>query len=100
MTFKAQAAADLPTFLNVDEFAETVTINGEAVACVIEGNGDTDGSNEGVIDVDTLLHARADAFYKRPTVGDRLTIDERKADVVGVNEEQGILELRLKWFDS
>ena len=100
MSFKDQAARDLLTFVNDEEFGDTVVINGEPVACVLEGNDDTAGGEMGVTDVDTLLHAKASDFYSVPTVGQRIKVDERMADVVGVTENLGALTLRLKWLDS
>jgi hypothetical protein len=100
VTFKEQATADLPTFLNVDEFADSVVIDGDTVACVLEGNGDTQGSDPGVTNVDTVIRARASDFYKVPVVGQRIVVDDRPADVVAVSEDQGMLELRIRWLDS
>ncbi len=104
MTFREQAAADLSTFLNVDEFGETVKNDGSPVVCVLEGAEDSDGRRDGVIDRDVLCHARASSFYKVPVVGQRLTFGEgaaaREYDVVGVDEDQGMVHLRLRWFDS
>jgi hypothetical protein len=100
VSFKDQAALDLLTFVNVNEFGDTVNIDGEPVACVLEGNDDTTGSDVGVTDVDTILHARASDFYKVPSVGQRISVDERLANVVGVAENQGAHTLRLKWQDS
>lgn len=100
MTFKEQATADLPTFLNVDEFADTADIDGVAVACVFDGEGDTVGSQDGIVNVDEVLYARAVDFETLPVVGQRLTIDDEQADVVAVSEDQGIVKIRLRWFDS
>lgn len=36
MTHKAQMAIDTQQFLNTDEFAETVSYNGDAIAAVVE----------------------------------------------------------------
>lgn len=100
MTFRAQATADLSTFTNVDEFGSSVEIDGVTVACVVEGNGDTPATQDGVIEQDTLIHVRASDLERVPKVGQRLTVDDEQAQVVGVNEEQGMLELRLRWLDS
>lgn len=100
MTFKDQAAADLPTFLNVDEFAESVDIDGSAVYCVLEGNGDTEAPQDGVIDQDTLLYCKVSAFTELPVVGQRLTIDDEQANVIAVDQDQGLLILRLRWYNS
>ncbi len=101
MTLAAQIAADVPVFLNTDEFARRIVLdNGEAVDCVVEGNGDTEGSPDILITQDVLLHAATSAFHDLPVVGQRLTLDDKQAQVIGVNEEQGVVELRLRWIDS
>lgn len=100
MTFKEQATADLSTFLNVDEFADRVDIDGTAVVCSIEGNGDTTGDQDGVTNVDIVLYARTADFYKPLVVGQRIRIDGRPANVIGDVEDQGLRTIRLQWFDS
>ena len=99
MTLREQVITDLPTFLNVDEFGEAVDIDGSEVICVLDGNGDTEASDEGVINQDTLLYCRA-ADIERPVVGQRLVIDEEPADVIAVDDHQDMLVIRLRWFDS
>jgi hypothetical protein len=100
MTFKEQATADLSTFLNVDEFADRVDIDGDLVVCSIEGNGDTVGDGDGITNVDTVLYVKTADFYKRLVVGQRINVDSRPANVIGVVEDQGILTIRLQWMDS
>lgn len=100
MTLRDQIATDLPVFLNVDEFADSIEIDGATVACVVEGNGDTPASSEGVTDQDVLIYARAADFEKIPVIGQRLTVGDAQAQVVGVSEDQGILILRTRWWDS
>ncbi len=105
MTFKEQAALDIPTFVNTDEFAVSIIIDGERIACVLEGQEDTEASATGVINRDILMHAPTASFAALPTVGTRIIVDDgatpvKQADIVGVNEEQGIVELRLRWWDS
>lgn len=106
MTFRAQATADLSTFTNVDEFGSSVEIDGVTVACVVEGNGDTPATQDGVIEQDTLIHVPlvdkngVPTFERVPKVGQELTIDDEKHVVVGVSEDQGMLDLRVRRYDS
>lgn len=100
MTFRAQATADLSTFLNVDEFGESVDIDGAQVDCVLEGNGDTAAPQDGVINRDTLLRARTADFAVVPRVGQRITVDGEQADVIAAADDQGLLTLQLRWLDS
>jgi hypothetical protein len=100
VTFKEQAAADLSTFLNVAEFGETIIIDGDAVACILDDQDDPGPGADGVTLYDAQLYVRAADFYKQPVIRQRLTVGDRQADVVGVNEDQGMLTLRLRWYDS
>lgn len=100
MTLREQFATDLPTFLNVDEFGESVDIDGSAVTCVLEGNGDTEAPQDGVINRDTLLRARASAFAVVPRVGQRITVAGEQADVIAADDDMGIVTLQLRWLDS
>ncbi len=102
MTFKEQATADLSTFLNVDEFADRVDIDGDQVVCSIEGNGDTVGDQDGVTNVDTVIYVKTADFYedKHPVVGQRVKVNGRPANVIGVVDDQGILAIRLQWMAS
>lgn len=100
MGFKEQAALDLPVFVNTSEFADLVDIDGEKVACSIEGNGDTVGDGDGITNVDTVLYVRTADFYKTLVVGQRINVDERLANVIGVVDDMGLLTIRLQWMDS
>jgi hypothetical protein len=100
VTFATQVIADLSTFLNVDEFGESVDLDGQPVTCVFDGNGDTESSHEGVTDVDTIAYVRMTDIEARPVVGQRLTLGDDQADVVGVDEQNGLYVLRLRWYDS
>jgi hypothetical protein len=100
MTFREQVAEDLSTFLNVDEFADSVDIDGVTVACVMDGNGDTEAPQDGVINQDTLLYLRASDLDPAPVVGQRITIDGKPSDVIAVDEDREMLIVRVRWFDS
>jgi hypothetical protein len=101
VTFKAQAIADLSTFLNVDEFADSVVFDGIGrVACVFDGEGDTQASREGVINQDLVLHVRVSDFPSAPFVGQRVVIQDKPADVIAVDEQHGMYVVRTRWFDS
>jgi len=104
VTFRTQATADLSTFVNVDEFGVSVDIDGNTVVCVLEDE-ENPSSGDGVTSRESNLYARASQFFKYPEVGNRITITEaekepRQANVVRVAEEQELLILRLRWFES
>jgi len=99
MDFKAQAIADLPTFVNVSEFGDTLEIDGASVACVLV-NDETTDDRDGVSLLESTLYVHASDFDPPPVIRQRLTIGDRQANVLRVDEEQGILVIRLQWFDS
>jgi hypothetical protein len=98
MTFKDAATADLPTFLNVDEFANAVEIDGVPVACILDET-ETTHAADGVTVRETTLHARA-ADLPEPVVDQRMQIGDRLANVTNVDEQQGMRVIRLRWWDS
>ncbi len=100
MTLREQVTADLSAFLNADEFGEVVDIDGSAVTCVFDPVVETPASQEGVLNQDRTISARASDFAEQPVVGQRLTIAGEQANVVAVDEQQGMLVIRLRWFNS
>jgi hypothetical protein len=99
MSFRDQAIADLPTFLNVDEFGDTVDIDGVAMACVLV-NDEVPTNMDGVTTLESTLYVRAADFIEAPVVRQRMTIGSRQANVIRVDEEQAMLVIRLSWYDS
>lgn len=102
LTFKDQAAADLPTFLNVAEFADTIDIDGVGTVAGVLMNDEAPGAadDDGVSQLEQTLYARASDFLDKPVVRQRLVLDGRQANVTRVDEEQGVYVIRLRWFDS
>lgn len=100
MTLKAQLLADLPTFLDVGEFAEARSIDGGgAVPCVLDEEKGT-YTAEGVYLVASTLYVKTASLSAVPVVGQRMTIDGRPGDVVSVTEDDGLLTIRLRWYES
>lgn len=99
MSFRDQAIADLPTFVNVDEFGDTREVNGVTMACVLV-NDEAPTGMDGVTVLESTLYARASDFLSPPAVRERMSIDARLANVIRVDEEQGMLVIRLQWFNS
>lgn len=96
-TFKNQAAKDIATFVNTDEFADLHTVDGKQIRAVI--TEDTDNPHpldyaEGVSLVRKLAHFDAAefdiAFGGIPRKGVRLTLDgvtytvDKSSDDVGI----------------
>jgi hypothetical protein len=101
MDLRTQVVADLPTFVNVGEFANVVDIDGVSMSCVLV-NDEAPSSGEGVTVLESTLYARASDFYVSapPVVRQRITVDGRQANITRVDEEQGMLVIRLQWFNS
>ncbi len=100
MDLRDQVTSDLPTFLNVAEFADTVTIDGEEVACVLVKD-ETTQSAEGVTALESTLYVRQSDLFTPPEVRERVQInDDRQANVLRVDNEQGMWVVRLQWFNS
>jgi hypothetical protein len=101
VTFKAQAIADLPTFINTSEFGDVVDIDGDQVACVLDDD-EVPGpaGQDGVSLQEATLYIRTSDQYTQPVVRQRLTVNDKQWTVTAVNEEQGMLVVRLQWFDS
>lgn len=99
MSFRDQAIADLPAFLNVGEFGDTLVVDGVTMACVLVNDEAPDGE-DGVSVIESILYAAASSFTIEPAVRQRMTIGSRMANVVRVDEEQGMLAIRLRWYNS
>lgn len=106
MSFKDAAIADLPTFLSTSEFGDVIDLDGDQVACVLV-NDEAPGpsGDDGISLLESTLYIRASDEYKQPVVRQRVTItpaggDARQANIIRVDEEQGMLVIRLQWFNS
>lgn len=102
-SFKEQVADDLGVFINVDEFAETHTVNGAAVQAVLEGLTTKEyvqrtGRNayfEGIGARMVILHIRKTDI---PPVahGNIIDLDSEMYSIVDVTDDMGILTLTLE----
>ena len=99
-SFLEQVSSDLDSvFMNTGEFAELHVIDGSyEVACVLDET-EVVHTAEGVTLLQTVLRVPATSLAA-PVVGQRMTIDARPADVVSVDEEQGLRVIRLQWYVS
>jgi hypothetical protein len=105
MTFRAQAIADLPVFLNTTEFADTLLLEGDSVACVLVEDETERDPIDGVTALEGTLYARVSDLFDPPIVQQRLSIrdalgNDRQANVLRVDNEQGMWVIRLRWFNS
>lgn len=99
MSLKDQVTADLPTFLNVGEFGVSIVIDGAAVTCVLV-NDEAPTDFEGVSVLESTLYARGVDFAQGPVVRQRMTVDGRQANVMRIDDNQGMLTIKLRWYNS
>lgn len=99
MSLRDQVIADLPTFTNVGEFGSTLSIDGVPMTCVLV-NDEAPTDDEGVSVLESTLYAPAAGFTAEPQVRQRMDIGGRQANVVRVDDDQGMLAIRLRWFES
>ena len=113
MTFKEQAEADIAAvFFNLDEFAETMTINGKAMDAILDdyelvertkGAGTSSASTssfgraaEGIYQRHVLLYVRADQYGPEPKPSAILTIEGRgHFTVTDCTSEAGVYAITL-----
>lgn len=104
MDFRAQATADLATFTNVGEFGETVLIDGDPVVCVLVEDEDKHDQLDGIAVIESTMYVEQSDFFKPPAVRERLALRvadiDRQADVIRVDNEQGMYVIRLRWWNS
>jgi len=99
MTLATQIQQDIRTFLNVDEFAKTRTINGAAVACVLSKDeflpeGDMP-ANMGIYNNAWTLECATAALPIRPRPGRKMLIDGMEFHVVDSRDTDGMLQVNL-----
>jgi len=95
---KDAIAADVAAFLNTEEFAETHTVDGTAIVCVLDSDvdGEFAGDPAGGLYVATRrLHCRETDLAKAPVQGKVMTIDETPHLVLDVSNEMGMLAVTL-----
>ena len=76
MSLKGDMARDIQeTFLNLDDFAETRTVAGRRIDCVLYATGGSSGTDEMAVSQSNYTLQAAEKDMPAHTVGDRLTID-------------------------
>ena len=104
MTFKEQIAADLDIFVETEEFAELVTIDGvELPAQKISHTAEksarlTEQWDKLFGDFMTLYFKRDDYNKKIPVQGQGVIVDGRRYDVLSSEAELGLVKLVLSAY--
>lgn len=100
MTFQEQTAADIATFINPMEFAVVRVVDGAPVACVLDDHDRSEGGGEGVYVSASLLYVRASDLPAVPVLTQRMVVDGKAGRVTHVDDQMGVLAVRLEWFES
>lgn len=103
-SFKDQIAADIGTFLNVQEFADAHTVNGKTMTVVVDDNEllERDKSKllgaplNGTYKARRLIYVARAEFGPRPAIGAMLALDGRQYKVKDSTEEAGVLAIELE----
>ena len=104
MTFKEQLAADLDIFVELDEFAQEVEVDG--VTLRAQKISHTAAKSQRLTETYDMLHGsfvtlyfkRDDYNKKMPVHGQSLIVDGKRFDVLSSEEELGIVKLVLSAY--
>ncbi|MGM9543822.1 MAG: phage head closure protein [Romboutsia timonensis] len=99
MSFKDQLEKDMKAFFNIDEFAETHSINGKSIECVLMlSDKDTDAniqSKKGTITSYSSISVQTSYIETTIVPGDYLEVDSELFNVVEVADVEGVLYIDL-----
>lgn len=103
VTFKDQVAADLDTFINLDEFADEHVLNGDMVKAIVESptsqerwiTGKEYGVYNGLEGNLYIVHCRKADLSDVPVYDQRFDLDGIICIVDSVIDDMGILTIEL-----
>ena len=99
MSFKEQLEKDMKAFFNADEFAETHSINGESIECVLMlSDKDTDAniqSKKGTITSYSSIIVQTSYIGTTIVPGDYVEVDSELFNAVEVADVEGVLYIDL-----
>lgn len=103
MGFKDIIKADVHNvFLNLEEFADTHTVNGTDMAVLIDNNEQIEREKrnnqnmDGIFTNQRLIYVAASDFGPLPKQGGLLTLDKRTFRVADAIDEDGIYSITLE----
>lgn len=103
MGFKDIVKADVHNvFLNLEEFADTHTVNGTDMAVLIDNNEQIEREKrnnqnmDGIFTNQRLIYVAASDFGPLPKQGSILTLDKRTFRVVDAINEDGVYSITLE----
>lgn len=104
-SFKEVLAEDTAIFVNAEEFADTHTINGVSMPCLIDGNellerqkgGGGMDRRDGLFSDEILLFVKASDFGGKPKRGGTINVDGvRTYRIKNVTDEDGIYSITME----
>lgn len=103
MGFKDIIKADVQNvFLNLEEFADTHTVNGTDMPVLIDNNEQIEREKrnnqnmDGIFTNQRLIYVAASDFGPLPKQGSILTLDKRTFRVVDAIDEDGVYSITLE----
>ncbi|TZE81997.1 hypothetical protein [Calorimonas adulescens] len=99
MSFKDTVQSDLNVFFNLDEFAETRTIDGRALNVIVDNDRLQQRSQkeyDGISVGEILFYVKASEFGERPEQGTPMIFDGRQMYVFDCREDDGVYEIILQ----
>lgn len=103
MTFKDIVSEDVKqTFLNLEEFSDTHTINGREMPAQIDENEQIEREKrmhqnvDGLFTNQKLIYVAADDFGKLPNQGALFILDGRRYRVVDAADEYGVYSITIE----
>lgn len=103
MTFKDIIAEDVHrTFLNIEEFSDTHTVNGKEMPCQIDTNEQIEREKrmgqhvDGVYMNQKLIYVAASDFGAMPKQGSLLKLDGKTYRVADAVDEYGIYSITIE----
>jgi len=100
MTLKEQMAADIDdVFLNTDDMAETHSIDGVDIVCILENDKSSKNSLDGVYVIRRQLFVKESDLGYKPEPEQKMKIDDTYFYVVDCIDD-GLLEVTLEQRQS
>lgn len=96
-TFHDLVKADLDIFLNLNEIAETHTVDGKEIVCVLEDATINGADGWRMLSESTVkLYTKTENFPRRRVRGESVYIDGVGYEVITWNEEMGMTRVELQ----
>ncbi|MEH7122107.1 hypothetical protein V7127_02560 [Bacillus sp. JJ1773] len=104
MNFKDQLKKDLSVFINPNEFAEEVDIDGTKVSVIIDNDKLKEHQlkmgGEGLVENGLLFHVKKGDMPFIPRPEQRMNFKESLCYIVDVQEDEGVYTITLEGFES